>query len=539
MKRFNITVLTWCLLFAYSSAYAQQVPLFNQYFNQNALAYASSSVLTERPQLSLVQRGQWPGMFGTPQTLALSFSNPLNNKIGYSVNVNKFSLGLLNRNYIGAGLSKVKQFNNHKIAFGAELGMSLFSLNESRLSVENLNDELISNLLGNNGSAINLSFSLSYKYKSLSTHILIPNIVRESLSSESYLQLNRNTESDYEMAISYGLIMDPLKQFVFTPNLTIRYQDVVGMTFDINGELNIRDKFQLTGGYGKNFGSTVGIGVKLKSNILFSYNYAIGKNDVLFISSGFNEVGLQFKFSSRKEKEKELSERALEIIEKIRKEDIYDRNLISPEDKRTVLGYLASLEKGSNKEKEEKSEMAFDAILSNIKDTGLANMKVAADERRAAQIQAQLKSDEEKLAKETSKLEEVVKLNEVAEVVELKTLVEEKIKESDKEKTLIQSNLLLGSINKASEGTPNDLVGEFIIVVNAYKPESVWAKRYLATLIKEYPNAGIFKNKKRSYDYVYILAFNNFNEAVKMMKEFRKQKSFADSWVHVVRLNEN
>lgn len=513
MNRIRITFLIFGLFGLANLVSAQQAPLFNQYFTQPSLGYASASVLSHSPQLSLLYRGQWSGLEGAPEIFALSFSNPLKNKWGYNVNVHSFEFGFLKQTYLGAGFSKAFNLKAHQLSVGTEIGASLYRLNESKISIESLNDELIQNLLGRNGSALNMNLSLSYQYRSLLAHFSALNIIDESLSNDDFVELNDNNRADYMAALGYAFRINSINKIVFTPIITWRYKEVLGGTFDLAAKLDLNDKFQLSTGYRENYGATAGIGVKLKSNMLFTYNYDFGKSDVPFVSDGFNEIGLHFTFQNKKEKSLKLETEALSIIDKIQKDEIYERKLISTPDQEVVLAYLSSLEKGNKKEREIKANEAFEDILSAVKNKGLARLQAEANERkeaeRLAQLEAQNRAQEQ----------------------------EDRLAQEAKDKALAEHKLLEGESVIKEEVDDNQVNGDYILVVNSFTYNSALAAKNLNSLKETYPNSGIFKSKKRGYDYVYIMAFSDFDKAIEAMLALKKENKFSDSWVHTVRLS--
>ncbi len=513
MKKLSTILLICGFLGLANTTYGQQTPLFNQYFTQPSLSYSSASVLSQRPQLSLMYRGQWSGLEGAPEVFAMSFSNPLKNKLGYNINLNSFELGFLKQTYIGAGFSKALNLNTHQFSLGAEMGMSLFSLNESRISVESLNDELIQNLFGSKGSAVNLNLSLSYRYKSLNAHFVAINVIEESLSGDGFTQLNSSNQDDFMLGVGYELELNALNQISFTPNVTWRYQDVLGSSFDLAGKLDLKDKFQVNGGYRDNYGATVGVGVKVKPNVLFTYNYDFGKSDVPFVSDGFNEIGLHVTFQNKHEKQSNLENEALAIIERIQKDQIYDRKLIIQEEQEVVVDYLSSQEKGSKKERRVKGDAAFETILSEIEANGFARMQAEANERKEAERLSQL----EELRKTQAENDRLVQ----ERADEAKVVTQ---KQPEKEQ-------------KADKGEGNQINGDYILVVSAYSLDNGLAIDHLKALKMSYPEAGIFRSEIRGYDYVYIMAFSDLDKAIESMRALKSESKFPDSWVHILRLS--
>ncbi|WP_268124579.1 PorP/SprF family type IX secretion system membrane protein [Roseivirga pacifica] len=501
MKHLKKLVLG-CLLLLPGVAFGQQVPLINQYFTQPTLAYPSAAVFQNKAQLSLLYRGQWSGVDGAPQVFSLSFANPFKQKLGYNVNVNSFESGLLRQTNVRAGLAKAWGLKEHRFSLGAEVGGSLFSLDDSRVSVESMDDELIRNLLGSNGSSASLNLSLSYQYKGLQVNAAVPNVLNESLSDDEYVQLSDNNNADYLLGVGYQFSLGQMGDITFTPNITWRYQELIGSAVDVLALFEWQRKFQLMAAYRDGYGLNAGVGVRLKPSILFTYNYDFGKKETPIISNGFNEVGLHFSFNKKAsvDKDEALSQEASRIIDRLEAQEIYDKKLITAEDQETVVSYYSGLHSGNKKERRAKGEADFDSLLEDIKQKGLERMRAEARARAEA-----AKADEE--------VEEAAPAPAPAVTEELEP-VEEPI------------------------GTPAG-IGRYILVVAAYNPGSEYAKVLVEKLRESYPEAGVYSNELRGYDYVYVLQFEDRAEAISTMRELRKSGDFPEGWIHIVQTERN
>ncbi len=382
------------------------------------------------------------------------------------------------------------------------MGLALFSLDDSRVSVESMDDELIRNLLGSNGSSASLNLSLSYQYKGLQVNAAVPNVINESLSDDEYVQLSDNNNADYLVGVDYQFSLDQMGDITFTPNITWRYQELIGSAVDVLALFEWQRKFQLMAAYRDGYGLNAGVGVRLKPNILFTYNYDFGKKETPIISNGFNEVGLHFSFNKKAniDKDEALSQEASRIIDRLETQEIYDKNLITAEDQETVVGYYSGLHSGNKKERRAKGEADFDSLLEDIKQKGLERMRAEARARAEA-----AKADEE--------VEEAAPAPAPA-VTEEPEPVEEPTE------------------------TPA-AIGPYILVVAAYNPGSEYAKVLVEKLKESYPEADIYSNELRGYDYVYVLQFEDRAEAISTMRELRKSGDFPEGWIHIVQTERN
>ncbi len=383
MKRWQKYVSVYLLMTCGFLANAQQVPLINQYFRIPTLAYASSSSFERRPVLSMFYRGQWSNLVGAPETLAINYTNPLDRTISYNINLSSFKLGVLNQNHFSAGISRAFIAGGHYFSLGAELGGSLFSLNDDRISVETISDQLLQQLIGNTGIGVFVNPSVSYRYGTFSMNFAMPGLIRESISNDSYARLNSDNQADYLLNFAYAMALDSKEKIIFTPSVTWRNQVLLGSQFDVMASLDFDQKFQVTGGYRDEFGSTIGVGVRVKENIHFTYNYEFGKKGVPFISDGFSEIALHFSFKNQEEKSRELEKEALEIVKVLQGRGIYNPDLIGNADREILMKYLFSIQGGNKKQRGELAEQAFGILLQRIEQNGRKRLAAEAIQRKA------------------------------------------------------------------------------------------------------------------------------------------------------------
>ncbi|KOF01372.1 hypothetical protein OB69_17940, partial [Roseivirga seohaensis subsp. aquiponti] len=384
--RFTLVLLALALWV--SEGMAQQVPLYNQYFHRATLAYPSVAAFGTRPELSVVYRRQFSDLEGAPESFAVAFQNPLGDKMGFNINLVGNNIGFIRQTKVqgGFGYALLNQ-SAHKLSVGAMPSLSFFGINEDVISPESFNDPTLQNLIGNNGTALSVDFSLSYRYNNFGVDVAVPNVVNESLSDDEYIQINEDNVPDYIAGAHYRFSLS--NDVYLTPNVTWRYREVIGSEFDILARMEYKNKFEASAGYRDNYGPTLGAGIYINPNILFVYNYDFGKADVPFLSDGLSEFGLHFSFEKNKDKQQEKYAQGEAILNQIRADNIYDRNMIPQSDQRLVVDYLASLEStGSKKEKLERADARFDEILQQMKDAEQARLQASFDQEAQSKLEA-------------------------------------------------------------------------------------------------------------------------------------------------------
>ncbi|KYG71137.1 type IX secretion system PorP/SprF family membrane protein [Roseivirga ehrenbergii] len=407
MKNFrNKFILVFTMALMAIGAKAQQVPLFNQYYYSGSLAYPSGTVFQENRYVSFVYRDQFGGLVGSPKNFALAYSTAVKNKTAFSGNITTADIGFTSQVKISGGIG-YKLFGEGKegLSIGAQLGLSLFSLNKDRVNPENPVDNVLLDILGQNGSVLSVDLSASYRKGKFGVDVAIPTIINESLSDDAYTHINDDNAPDFIGGVRYLFDINP--DINFTPYGGVRIRETIGAELDIIGEMSFRDKFRATLGYRDNFGVSIGLGVQIFPKILFTYNYDFGQKDTPFLADGFNEFGLHLKLDTKVKEDCALA--GEEVVNTIIDQGIYDENLVKLEDREKALCYFRGLEEGKRKEINLNAEAAYQALFAKVKSDELAKL----EKERLAKLQAE-QQEQERLKREREAIEiERLRLQEI------------------------------------------------------------------------------------------------------------------------------
>lgn len=414
----NKFILVFTMALIAIGAKAQQVPLYNQYFNAGTLAYPSGAVFQEHRYISLVYRDQFGGLVGAPKNFALAYNSTFRNKLAFTGNVTTADIGFTSQVKFSGGIGyKLFGEGSYGLSLGSQVGLSFFSLNEERVNPENPSDNVLVDLLGNNGSSLSVDFSASYRKGRLGIDVAVPTVINQSLSDDAYIQINDDNVPDFIGGARYSFTINP--ELSFTPYLGVRLRETIGAELDVMGELDFKDKFKASLGYRDNYGPTIGIGAQLLPKLLFTYNYDFGQKDAPFLADGFNEFGLHYQLNTPEENANVCEEEGLAVVNRIIDQRIFDENLVNPEDKEKALCYLKSLEEGKKKEVNQKAEEAYKALFLKIEKEELAKIEAA---RLEALLVEKAKQEAEEAAAERRRVEEI----ERAKMKELERLALEK-----------------------------------------------------------------------------------------------------------------
>lgn len=421
-------------------AEAQQVPLYNQYYYAPSLAYPSGTVFGDTRYLSFVYRDQFGGLIGSPKNFGFAYLGQQRGRKAFSANITTADIGFTSQIKLSGGMGyKLFGEGNEGLSIGVQAGLSFFSLNEDRVNPENPADNVLIDLLGQNGSALSIDLSLSYRTGKLRIDAAIPTVINESLSDDAYIRINDDNIPDFIGGASYEFTINP--DMTFKPYAGIRLRETIGAEIDLMGEFNFKDKFRAFGGYRDNYGPTLGVGAEVFPKLLFTYNYDFGQKDAPFLADGFNEFGLHHQLNSREQREDDCIAAGQVVVNQIVDDKIFDENLVNEVDKSKALCYLASLEEGKRKEKNLKAEEAYQALFAKVKADELARQEATRQARLEQERQEEERKKAEAAEKERERLAEIEKLK----LQERQRLAQQKKAEIDKALSLATQSVAFNS----------------------------------------------------------------------------------------------
>jgi len=301
MKRLIIIIVLLILGFEYSNA--QQLPQFTQYmYNTIAInpAYAGS-----RGALSIVglNRNQWAGFDGGPQTQTLSIHSPLRNeKVGLGLSMINDKTGYENLTYIYGDFSYTIQGNDKfKISFGLKAGVTTYKLaSELYNSAVNGSDQYFNNRLDrlNPNFGAGILFHSERWYLGLS----IPKLLTNDLNNSEYAAL--------EVVHYYGIggyVFDLNKNIKLKPSFMLKYTKGAALSTDLSANLLFDEKFWLGGSYrinGKQRAVGALVDFQVSEQFRIGYTYEIPTGEIRPYTTGSHEILLMYEFKYTKNKMK-------------------------------------------------------------------------------------------------------------------------------------------------------------------------------------------------------------------------------------------
>jgi type IX secretion system PorP/SprF family membrane protein len=302
MKRIISIIVLLIAGFEYSNA--QQLPQFTQYmYNTIAInpAYAGS-----RDALSIVglNRNQWAGFDGGPQTQTLSIHSPLRNeKIGLGLSLINDKAGYENFTYVYGDFSYTIQASETvDISFGLKAGMTYYKLAEELYNATEVNqDPYFNDKLNrwNPNLGAGILFHSEKWYLGLST----PKIINHDLNNETDFKA---LERVHYYAIG-GYVFDVAESVKFKPSFMVKHTEGVPLSTDLTANFLFNERFWLGGSYRMN-GKQEAIGAlvdfQVTDQFRVGYTYEIPTGEIRPYTSGSHEILLMYEFKFMKNKQK-------------------------------------------------------------------------------------------------------------------------------------------------------------------------------------------------------------------------------------------
>lgn len=304
MKNISFTLLFTCC--GYLTAFSQQEPMQTQ-FMYNKLAYNPGYAGSfESPTLTVLNRHQWVGIDGAPNTQVISFCQPLlSNHFGLGFNLTRHAI-TINRN-ISAELSYAYQLALPRgyLGIGIQASMRHFRQNWSDERIITSQPRAVDNALpdGIQGKLVpNFGFGIFYTgpkwYAGVSAPRLVANNIdfsqKEGILSREVQQLNFMTGVAFQVA----------KGVELTPQMLFRYVFNAPPDLDVNVMGTFQKKFNAgityrAGGDTRNWGESLDVmaGIQATSNLFFMLSYDIGLTRLRRFHNGSFEATARWWFN--------------------------------------------------------------------------------------------------------------------------------------------------------------------------------------------------------------------------------------------------
>jgi type IX secretion system PorP/SprF family membrane protein len=295
-------MLRLCFFLLCPFLWSQQEAAFSLYmFNHQSInpAYVGAQNST---QFTLVNRTQWDGIVGAPETQAISVGHQFESKnVGFGLSSVIDKIGPSQNTSVALDFSYHLKLNdkNLKLGLGIKASGRSYQLNNSMISPFDSSDLVLSSQINNKFSP-NIGAGLYLHNQKFYLGIAIPNFLEDE---EIFYKRN------YYMF--FGGLINMNQSIKFKPSFLVQKTELLPLTYDASVLIVVRDKFWIgpqlrttvsAGRPDKNNAGFYGAiaGVHVGENMTIGYAYqgsSLNKN--IGITNNSHELFLRFQLASK------------------------------------------------------------------------------------------------------------------------------------------------------------------------------------------------------------------------------------------------
>jgi len=300
------SIIKFVLLLSTGSAFAQQMPLSSQYYNNQFVTNPALTGTKDEVNAFLTHRSQWTGVSGAPQTSYLTVDGPIQAKnVGLGLNLNSDVTDIMSR--MGAFVNysyKLKlNDNDNNLFFGVAVGVINNRIDFSKVVVRDMQDPYLS--MGSQSRTVfSADFGMAYRWKKLEIGASVPQLFanRIKYDSKAGKDASYKLERSYQGSLKYVIDIVKEKQITVYPLVMVRYYENSTIQYDGNLVLDWKKIGWIGATYHSNNAVAVSAGVRFKG-LSVGYAYDLGINNVKSYVGSSSELLLGFSFGNHAPKD--------------------------------------------------------------------------------------------------------------------------------------------------------------------------------------------------------------------------------------------
>lgn len=296
MKNYIYTLAAFSIIS--SVTYAQQVPMFTQYYTNPMLYNPALTGTGDLINATVLHRTQWNDMPGAPVNTAITLDGPFKEKkIGIGLGIFNENTDLLSRLSVMTNYSYRLNVNDDShVLFGLSLGVNDNRIDFSKASVKDLNDPYLFSQAQRKAS-FDATFGAAYIWKDLEFTIAVPQLMGNKVKFSNYDTRSYYTVHRHYMAsLKYNYIINEDKGLSVAPLAVIRYAPSVPLQFDINAVLNWQKYGWFALAYKSGNALGVNLGVRIFDNLSAGYAYDISIGKIGSYPGATHEMMFRYSF---------------------------------------------------------------------------------------------------------------------------------------------------------------------------------------------------------------------------------------------------
>jgi len=293
MKTIKGIIVVLVLTIVNLTANAQQDPMFTHYMYNTLEVNPGYAGSRDALSVTALDRVQWVGFNGAPNTQTLTIHAPLTNEhIGLGFSVMNDNLGVVNNTSVAFDFAYImKLTEKSKFALGLSVGMNMLNTNLTSLQLDQQTDPAFQN-------NINFGFGAYYYRERFYTGISAPSLMQNSYSVTN--QTNGKTLLGKEQRSYYfiaGTMLKLNENLDFKPTTYIKVTASAPIQVDFTASFVIVKRL-LVGAMlrtGDAVGALIGFDVTEQCHIGYSYDWSYGLQTFKY-NQGSHEIVLRYDF---------------------------------------------------------------------------------------------------------------------------------------------------------------------------------------------------------------------------------------------------
>lgn len=278
---------------------AQQVPMYTHYMYNTLVVNPAYAGSRDALTVTALNRSQWVGFDGAPNTQTLTIHAPLTNQhIGLGLSVIKDKIGPVNTTSVTADFAYImKLTQKSKLALGLSAGVNILQANLTSLQLDQQNDPVFANNI-NNHTTPDFGFGAYYSRERFYAGVSIPNLLQNNYSQVN--EANGNTliakEQRHYFFIA-GTVLKISDNVAFKPTTLVKVTAAAPVQIDLTGSFIIMKKLLLGAMYrsGDAAGVLVGFDITDQFHVGYSFDWSYGLSTGTY-NQGSHEILLRYDF---------------------------------------------------------------------------------------------------------------------------------------------------------------------------------------------------------------------------------------------------
>lgn len=286
------------------SAYAQQIPLYSNYFFTPYVYNPAMSGTSGVTEATLLHRRQWTGIQGSPETSALALNGSLNDeRVGWSVYGFSDQTDILSRLGIyGNYAYHVQLSDDAKLSFGLGAGYINQNIDQSAVRAQDQGD--IYTVIGPDRGTFDLNVGMNLSIIGFNLGVSAPQLLSQKvIYSRNAGEINYDLIRHYLFNASYDFAFGGDKQ-VLTPLVMVRTGEGVPVQVDAGAMFNMKEYGYVGAMFRSDYAVTGNLGVHLTEGLTVGYAYDFSLNEYGSSFGTSHEFMLTYRFGSNKNNER-------------------------------------------------------------------------------------------------------------------------------------------------------------------------------------------------------------------------------------------